>query len=422
MTWAARIPTLAGLRYPQASFVLDFANNYYRGSGAQGSSPSALPGYNFTRALAAYAEDTAGNLIQFASGVPRITNKGVLIEESRTNLALQSDARGTSPWTVQSGSVSDSNNLSTYTENTSSATHNTYQSATVSSGATITFSSYLVAGTRRYVQLGVGNGVNSFWITIDTTTWTITEATNAGTSTLSSYGITPAGSGMYRAYVTGALAGQTTYFFAVNGSLSASGVGAAPVYLGTGATIITRGVQFEAGSFPTSYIPTTSASVTRPADVFYYTGLENLSASAITVAASAITPQANASTNSTLLTIGVGSDTANRLFVIMAAGGDNISAFSSSAGVSTGAPGVGAGYSTYANTAARLNGSSVSGVTNGSSVQTAAASPPVGTLNRINIGSRNDGAIQWNSYIQRIPIYLFAASDAQLQSIGSGNF
>ena len=67
-----------------------FASNYYRGSGAQGSSPSALPGYNFTRALAAYGEDTAGNLIQFASGVPRITNKGVLIEEARTNVLLQS--------------------------------------------------------------------------------------------------------------------------------------------------------------------------------------------------------------------------------------------------------------------------------------------------------------------------------------------
>ena len=92
MTWAARIPTLAGLRYPQASFVLDFASNYYRGSGAQSSSPSALPGYNFTRAIAAYAEDTAGNLIQFPSGAPRITNKGVLIEESRTNSIRNSTA------------------------------------------------------------------------------------------------------------------------------------------------------------------------------------------------------------------------------------------------------------------------------------------------------------------------------------------
>jgi len=39
----------------------------------------------------------------------------------------------------------------------------------------------------------------------------------------------------------------------------------------------------------------------------------------------------------------------------------------------------------------------------------------------LRVGANESGST-WNNYIQRIVVYPFAASDAQLQSISSGNF
>lgn len=74
------------------SLSLDFVAGTYEINGISYGSVTALPGWNFSRASPAmtYAEDTAGNLVAFAANTPRITDKGFLIEESSTNLLLQS--------------------------------------------------------------------------------------------------------------------------------------------------------------------------------------------------------------------------------------------------------------------------------------------------------------------------------------------
>lgn len=64
--------------------ALDFAGGQYFKDGGQ-SELASVPGYSFTRASAGYAQNAAGLLLPFASGVPRITDKGVLVEGARTN-------------------------------------------------------------------------------------------------------------------------------------------------------------------------------------------------------------------------------------------------------------------------------------------------------------------------------------------------
>lgn len=57
-------------------------------------------GWSFTRASVGYAETSAGVLVPFASGALRRTDKGVLIEEARTNLFLNSAVGATQSVTV----------------------------------------------------------------------------------------------------------------------------------------------------------------------------------------------------------------------------------------------------------------------------------------------------------------------------------
>lgn len=64
---------------------LDFQTGLYWRAGEGASSFAALPGVTVSRASAALAENEAGLYSSFASGVPRVTNKGLLVEAAATN-------------------------------------------------------------------------------------------------------------------------------------------------------------------------------------------------------------------------------------------------------------------------------------------------------------------------------------------------
>ena len=68
----------------------DFAANRALFNGVDVGAITSTPGWGFSRATVGTAEDLAGNIIQFASGQLRRTDKGVLIEETRINLFLNS--------------------------------------------------------------------------------------------------------------------------------------------------------------------------------------------------------------------------------------------------------------------------------------------------------------------------------------------
>lgn len=87
---------------PAAPYAdLDFVRGRYRKGALAAVSPSALPGWTFTRTGAGWAENELGVYTQFASATPRLTNKGLLMESSRTNAVRNSGwAAGVPPSTL----------------------------------------------------------------------------------------------------------------------------------------------------------------------------------------------------------------------------------------------------------------------------------------------------------------------------------
>jgi len=252
--------------------VLDFANNVAYRLGTR-TAATAVSGFTYTRSGSAY--DLAGSTL-FGANVARRTSAGLLVEAGATNLCLQSQNQ--SAWTNDNGSTTSttapdgSATACVFTENTSNTPHRWYTSATVSSGATVTWSVFLAAGTRRYVAVGVGNGSNYFSVRVDTQNWSLGATQSVGTGAGTAATITSVGSGFYRISVTGSIAATTSYFLFVSGNLVSSGdVGEG--YTGTSATIVAWGAQLETGSTATSYIPTTTASASRGADAASITGL-----------------------------------------------------------------------------------------------------------------------------------------------------
>jgi hypothetical protein len=67
---------------PGAALDLDFAQGQYWGTKSCRSAATCL---NVSRASPGTVQDDAGNVVSFASDQPRITNQGILVEESRAN-------------------------------------------------------------------------------------------------------------------------------------------------------------------------------------------------------------------------------------------------------------------------------------------------------------------------------------------------
>lgn len=201
---------------------------------------------------------------------------GVLIEEARTNLLIGST--NFVGWlltgaTMATDTVRAPNASLAYklTEDGSLGSHrNRTASVTVAAGSVHTVSVYGRAAERRYLQIATStgtNGIGSGFVNFDLQTGTM--AVTPGTSSLSA-SITQSRSGWYYCRATFATAGTDPtitgqVFFCTADSLSYGRLGSHQGVSGEGLHIF--GPQMELGAFPTSYIPTTTAAVTRASDV-----------------------------------------------------------------------------------------------------------------------------------------------------------
>jgi hypothetical protein len=238
------------------------------------------PTPTFTRASTATFVGSNG-LIQTAEiNTPRfdhdpvtLASRGLLIEESRTNLVTSSGNAST--WASSSGTVT--NNGSTTAPDGSSAGYlagigiaNLNAPSTISVTGSYVASVFLKRNNSDWIRLQFVQGINAntanFWINLATGA-AGTFATGAGTPTLISAQVSPFGNDWYRCSIAASFPATDVLSFSL---ISATANGSFTRVAGSVYAI--WGGQIELGSFPTSYIPTTTASVVRSADVCSITG------------------------------------------------------------------------------------------------------------------------------------------------------
>jgi hypothetical protein len=198
----------------------------------------------------------------------------LLIEESRTNICLQSENLATT-WsafgiTISSDFATSPDGLTTadkIVENTANSFHGIFQIPNTVSGVTYTGSCYIKAAGRNFALIYTGaSPANGRYISIPADgTGTVLGLYNANPANVS---LKYVGNGWYRVsilFVSSGAGSSLEIYASTNGTTSS--------YTGDGTSgILVWGAQLEAGSFATSYIPTTTGSVVRSADVCSITG------------------------------------------------------------------------------------------------------------------------------------------------------
>jgi hypothetical protein len=215
-------------------------------------------------------QSSAINTPRFDHDPVTLACKGLLIEEGRTNLIPQSDNFASASWIKGGGSISSvaniepdgSANSELFSEDGANSVHRTFQSFTGVSGTVYTLSVFLKFAGRQYVYLENRSINTNPFVVFDIQNGTVFSTIGPLTSTIQAYP-----NGWYRCSVTGTanLAGGNYLIGGYSGgSQSYTGLDGPAFYL--------YGAQVEAGSFPTSYIPTTTGTLARSADVCSITG------------------------------------------------------------------------------------------------------------------------------------------------------
>ena len=219
--------------------------------------------------------------------IPRLdysngTCPSLLVEPQRTNLVTYSSSFDNAVWnksntTISANSaispsgINDADNL---VPNTSNAAHFIENSnyLNLSIGQTYTTSFYAKANGYNFIQFTADGGDISGNPRVN---FNLSNGTLGSIDAGITASIQDVGNGWYRCVATYVAAYNVfnNIICVINSSTAAR----AEAFIGNGTDgVYLWGAQLEAGSYATSYIPTTSASVTRNADVISKTGISSL--------------------------------------------------------------------------------------------------------------------------------------------------
>jgi hypothetical protein len=231
-----------------------------------------------TRATTATRVNASGLIESVANNVPRLdytnsTCPSILVEPQRTNLVLNSEDFSNATWTKQ-GSIINTNSITSPngTLTADKLVMANGQSGNSADGVGIrqlidigsnsyTFSIFAKAGEFSTIRFRE-NQVTGAFLTVNLLNGAIT---NGDSNQFINAKAELYSNGWYRvSFQTPTLTALYKYSVRV----SETGDGTSGIYV--------WGFQAEAGSYATSYIPTTSASVTRNADVISKTGISSL--------------------------------------------------------------------------------------------------------------------------------------------------
>jgi hypothetical protein len=283
-TMTGAITFAAGQDFPSTgasirpSLLLDFAN-----------SNVLDPRITFTRSSSATYFGSDGLMKTTPAGIPRFTHDpatgeslGLLIEEQRTNLLTYSEQFDNAAWVPFGGTVATNTVVSpngtqdadTFTEASGSTDPRFPINYSFTAGTNYSLSVYakVKAGSaQRYLTLVFNSG----YAAISGANFDL-AAGAVGTTSNATGTITPVGNGWYRCTIipyTNAT-GAGSLRIRVSSVNTSANIDAPAAYTGDGTSgIYLWGAQLEAGAFPTSYIPTTTAQATRAADNAVMTGV-----------------------------------------------------------------------------------------------------------------------------------------------------
>jgi hypothetical protein len=330
---------------------------------------------------------------------------GLLVEEQRTNLLVRSEEFDNASWTVATATITANTGTSpagTTTVDTVASTGTSVVSQSITKAASVTTysASLFVKGTVNALSLTIDDGatVNRGRVVFNLSTGAISSTNNDGDFTGTSGTITSYANSWYRIAVT------TT-------SNSATSARLRFFWTGSGTSIDAWGAQLEAGAFPTSYIPTTTATVTRSADVASISG-SNFSGWFNASEGSIYTDNSN--TNRVWACLSDGT-TSNRLDVrgssATTAVARTVISGSESWAISRTVSLTGGGY---IKTATAI-GASDAFVVDGGAVGTAAGNDAA--VNQLRIGARVDGVDPVSGHIRRLTYWPQRLSNTTLQQI-----
>jgi hypothetical protein len=222
-----------------------------------------------------YITEATNNQPRFDYDPVTLACKGLLIEEPRTNVRTYSNnflntatAGETRPWVwsnVTAVSVSKTapdgtSSCFKVTEDTANTTHFIYASASGTSGTIYCFSYFVKADGRSKVKIDPNDGTFGSNLSV---TFDLAAETATPLGTPAGYGIVKYKDGWFRcwaAFTATATASALAPLYLMSGNDT--------TYQGDGTSgVLVYGHQLETGAFPTSYIPTVTAALTRNADV-----------------------------------------------------------------------------------------------------------------------------------------------------------
>ena len=397
----------------------------------------------FTRGSTGTFVGSNGLIQSAAVNAPRFDHdsagvcRGLLIEESRTNAAFQSGAivnnigwvvsSGTTGATsVASGTGPDSNTSYLISESATTAPHGLYNTGTntvtlgasVTSGVAYTASAFVkkATGSIDWIQIILGTvGFGSQYANFNLTTGQFGNVSGLTTR------VEEHANGWYRISVTrnATVTTSTTATLGINFINNTNGTTSGPSYAGsTSNQFLLTMCQFEAGSFPTSYIPTTTGTLARSADVCSitganFTGVYNQSQGTLLSEASI----ANLVGNNRGI-VQIDDDLTNNFIrhVYGATDGGFRSLIRANIDAQTPLSVVTGAASTIQKRATAYAGTSFASSANGAAVETATRTMPTG-LNNIKIGYLFTGSFYLSGHISAIRYYKKRLPNAKLVTL-----
>lgn len=278
--YAEKIDVLRAASVPdRGNILLDFLDSTFFVRGAYAGASilalvAALAGSSYGRASIGTYFGSDGLLKTAAVNEPRFEYDpvtklplGLLIEPARTNLFTYSEQIDNAAWVKSRLSVTANATVAPdglvtadkLVEDTGNGGHLLVRSVTSANGAAHTVSHYVQAGERSRLRIQLDDGHAAFAnCTFDLIAGTMSGLAGTGVTA----GITPAGGGRWRIWLTGTSISTTVrevvYMVSDAGASSYTGDGTSGLFI--------WGSQLEVGTAPTSYIPTVASTVTRATD------------------------------------------------------------------------------------------------------------------------------------------------------------